>query len=94
VTREKVLEILRAISQPSRLEILRRIQNTDAEDGVTCTCVLEGLDISQSTASHHISELAKVGLITMKTQGRFSLLTVNRALWDEFQENLGKSVFG
>jgi ArsR family transcriptional regulator len=94
VTDVKVQEILRVISHPSRLEILRKIQSLQAGAEVTCSCVLEGMEISQSTLSHHISELVQSGLVVQKPQGRFTLLSVDRALWNDFQQNLERAVLG
>ena len=91
---EKVLEILKVIAHPSRVEILRRIKAHEAQGMVTCSCVLDGMDISQSTFSHHVSELSQCGLVTVKAQGRYGLLSIDQAVWEEFQGQLGKAVFG
>lgn len=82
------------ISHPTRLSILRRIQAMEEKGEVTCTCVLEDMEISQSTFSHHITELAQSGLITTNSQGRFNYLAVNRDVWEEFQKKLTNVVFG
>ena len=91
---DKVLEILKLISHPTRQEILRRIRSLEGETGATCTSVGEGIEISQSTFSHHISELAQSGLITANPQGRCTLLSINDGVWKEFQNKLGSAVFG
>ena len=91
---DKVLEILKMISHPTRLAILRKIQAMETQGVVTCSCVLEDMEISQSTFSHHISELAQSGLITTKSEGRYNFLAVDREVWDEFQKKLSKVVFG
>jgi len=94
VGEEKVLEILKMISHPTRLEILRRIHAMESGPMVTCSCVQEGMEISQSTFSHHISELSQSGLVTVKAHGRFGLLSIDHEVWDEFQKMLGLVVFG
>ena len=95
MTDEKVLEILKAISNPTRLEILRRIRSGSTENNpTTCTCVLEGMEISQSTFSHHVSELVQSGLVIGESQGRFVHLSVDENVWDDFQSHLGKVVLG
>ena len=94
MTDENVLEILKIISHPTRIEILRRINAHREDESVTCSCVLDGMDISQSTFSHHVSELVQVGLLSAKAQGRFNMLTINRELWDEFQKKLSSAIFG
>ncbi len=82
------------ISHPTRLAILRRIQAMELQGEVTCSCVLDDMEISQSTFSHHITELSQSGLITTKAQGRFNYLAVNREIWEEFQNKLTGVVFG
>jgi ArsR family transcriptional regulator, arsenate/arsenite/antimonite-responsive transcriptional repressor len=94
MTDEKVLEILKVISQPSRLEILRRIKAKQQDSGVACSAILEGLDISQSTLSHHITELCQSGLVIGNCQGRFTYLSVDEDVWTDFQNALGKTVLG
>ena len=91
---EKVLEILKMVSHPTRLAILRRIQAMEQKGEVTCSCVLEDMEISQSTFSHHITELAQSGLIVTKAQGRYNYLAVNHEVWEEFQNHLTGVVFG
>jgi DNA-binding transcriptional ArsR family regulator len=91
---DKVLEILKVISHPSRVEILRRIKARGTDGSATCSSVLEGMEISQSTFSHHISELCDAGLILANNQGRFVYLSVDDQVWEEFQSSLGKAVFG
>jgi ArsR family transcriptional regulator len=94
VSDEKVLEILKMISNPTRMEILRRIKANQSQPGVACSCVLEGMEISQSTFSHHISELSQSGLVVGKNQGRFVYLTIDEDVWNEFQNQLGPAIFG
>ena len=93
MTDEKVLEILKVISHPTWVEILRRIKAKQCESGATCSLVWDGMDISQSTFSHHISELAQSGLIKGTSQGRFMMLEVDEEVWNEFQKNLGSAIF-
>jgi hypothetical protein len=52
------------------------------------------MDISQSTFSHHITELIQSGLVAGKSQGRFMYLSVDEDVWNEFQNTLGKTVLG
>jgi DNA-binding transcriptional ArsR family regulator len=76
------------------MEILRRIRNKECSGAAYCNNVLEGMEISQSTFSHHISELAGTGLITVTSQGRFSHLSVNEETWADFKANLDSALFG
>jgi DNA-binding transcriptional ArsR family regulator len=91
---EKVQEILKAISNPIRLEILRKVRAGQGTEGLPCSCAMEGIGVSQSTFSHHISELCQCGLLVGRNQGRFVLLSVDEEVWQEFQHGLQAAVFG
>jgi ArsR family transcriptional regulator len=67
----------RVLAEPKRVEILEAIRRLDTGDGVTCTSVLAEMSVSQSTFSHHISELTDAELITGKKEGRFYKLSVH-----------------
>ena len=76
---ERFAAIFAALSNPHRLELFRRLtsccvtdRSCDGESD-TCRCVgdlTEGLDIAPSTASHHLKELRRVGLIRTRRRGR------------------------
>jgi ArsR family transcriptional regulator len=71
--------MLKALSSPYRLEIFVRLASCQVEpdidscDGQICACVGslgKNLNLATSTVSHHIKELARAGLITMKRNGQ------------------------
>ena len=93
MTEEKVLEILKAISHPSRVEILAAVRAKQDASGATCNSVLNCLNISQSTFSHHISELIQTGLVVGKSQGKFMMLSIDENVWEEFHQKLGQAIF-
>ena len=60
--------VFAALADPVRLRILSLV----AEAGEVCSCdLLETLDRSQPTVSHHTKALADAGLITGEKQGRW-----------------------
>ncbi len=79
---EQFQRIARAVAEPTRFEIMRRIYAQDA--GAYCGAALEGLSISPGTASHHFNELAEAGLISGEREGRYRLLTARRETWQAY----------
>ncbi len=79
VDHEQYAEIFKALSNPNRLRIFYRLATCCKPGTVgiinpeTSACVGDlgcELDIVQSTVSHHIKELRRVGLIKTRRQGK------------------------
>ena len=87
-------KIQRAAAEPNRLEILEIIRQLSGEEGISCTNVLSQIDVSQSTFSHHISELIEAGLVSGVKQGRSMLLSVNQPLVEEYLDELKRKILG
>ena len=71
-----VLDItaLRALADETRLTII----STLASKGELCACkLLDHLNVSQSTLSHHMKVLIDAGLITQRKEGRWSHYQLN-----------------
>ena len=78
VTDELTLaRIYSALGEPTRLRVLRVL----AESGeMSCGQLAQATGITASTGSHHISELMDCGLLQMRKDGRFHMLSVRRDL--------------
>ena len=64
---EKFLSMMRALSDPNRLSILRILKGRRL-----CSCqILKGMAISQPTLSHHMSILLDAGLVRTIPTGRW-----------------------
>lgn len=68
--------IFKALSDPSRLKVLRLLANPPANGcaatGSVCACDLEGhLGLSQPTVSHHMRLLVQAGLVTATKRGKW-----------------------
>lgn len=87
-------KIQRAVAEPNRLEILEIIRQLSNNDGISCTKVLSKIVVSQSTFSHHISELVEAGLINGVKDGRTMLLSVNQPLVEEYLAELKTKILG
>jgi ArsR family transcriptional regulator len=65
----------KVLSDPVRIRLLSLIAS--APEGEVCACDLnEPLDRSQATVSHHLSLLAKAGLITREQRGKWAWFAI------------------
>ena len=88
VSLEQRMAILKALSDPRRMEIIERLS---AHEGCSaCSDMRECLPISAPTLSHHLKELETAGLISIAREGKFARLTLRRDLWNAFLKDLQK----
>ena len=67
---ERLVRALKALADPTRLEILRLIR---AQEGPTCVCdIVAHFDLAQPTISHHLKLLKDAGLLTHTKVGIWS----------------------
>ena len=80
MTTERLVEVFRALADPTRLAILQLLQRRDGtrcgpvqvgERGL-CVCDVEdAVGLSQAAVSHHIGILKRAGLISSQKRGRW-----------------------
>jgi DNA-binding transcriptional ArsR family regulator len=63
--------VLHALSDPARLEIVRRLADGDAP-----SCGVFHLGLSKATLSHHFKVLREAGLVRTRPEGRKRLLSL------------------
>lgn len=68
-------EVLFALSDPARLDIVRQLATQQTE--VTCQAV--ALDMPKSTRSHHLKVLREAGIVFTVPRGREKVLTLRSA---------------
>lgn len=78
--------ITKALADPKRFEILRRIAASN--ESPTCSCVGEWTGLSPATVSHHLKELHSAGLIHIEREGKFAHLTMRRDIWKAYLKSL------
>jgi len=66
--------VLHALSDPQRLEIVRRLAETDEP----CSCGSIELGVSKSTMTHHFRVLRESGVIRQKREGTSKLTELRR----------------
>lgn len=80
LTQGQQTAIFKALSDPHRFELLKKI----AKAGSPLACSEAGacVSISPATLSHHIKELESAGLIDVRREGKFHLLTPRAGVLD------------
>jgi DNA-binding transcriptional ArsR family regulator len=71
-------QLFRSLANKNRLVMLENLMETD----LTVSEIAELLDMSHSNTSHNLSALRKSGLVSMKKQGKYKTVSVNRKIVD------------
>ncbi|GGA46036.1 ArsR/SmtB family transcription factor [Paenibacillus physcomitrellae] len=93
----KPLEIFKALSNETRLQILEWLKEPEKhftsqemsnfqDVGVCVTQFHEKLNITQSTASQHLSILHRAGLVTTKRHGKWTYYKRNEEAFHQLKE--------
>lgn len=78
---------LKTLGDPNRLRIVGMLSQSDE----LCACkLLEALDISQPTLSHHMAALRDMGLVLARKDGRWMRYSLDKRLLDAIGACLGK----
>jgi len=76
--------ILKALSDENRLNIIELLKN-----GEICACeILETLDITQPTLSHHMKILCNTSLVTPRKDGKWTHYSLNKKEANKFLTKL------
>jgi ArsR family transcriptional regulator len=79
---EEFSELLKAVADPTRLQILAMIAKSDQKEA--CVCNLTGpLSLSQPTISHHLKKLSEVGIIDRERRGTWIWYSLNTERWGQ-----------
>ena len=88
---EPFVQIAKALADPTRLQMLREIR---AAGELTCSGVCGCFALSQPTISHHIKTLQEAGLITIRREGQYHVLSVNEKVLAEFSREVAPARAG
>lgn len=81
---DDIVKIYAALSDKTRLSIIRKLINGDEK---ACSHLLEDVNLSRSTFSHHIKILLEAGLIEQKYVGGYKYFwLIKDRLKDSFAE--------
>ena len=79
--REEVALIAKALSDANRIRIIEMLV-----DGEKSGCeILEELDISQPTLSHHMKILTECNILNSKKTGKWQIYSINSENFNEFK---------
>ena len=82
MTREEISTICKAMSDTNRLRIIEMLTS-----GEKCGCeLLDELQITQPTLSHHMRVLSDCGLITSRKDGKWHHYAIRRECFEEYIE--------
>ncbi|WP_444849442.1 ArsR/SmtB family transcription factor [Methylophilus sp.] len=98
-----MLEIFKALSNRTRLQILKGLKdpanNFPAQDegdvlieGVCVSSIQEGVGLSQSTVSDYLATLQKAGLVEVRRIGQWTYYKRNEAAIAALAELIGKDL--
>jgi ArsR family transcriptional regulator, arsenate/arsenite/antimonite-responsive transcriptional repressor len=88
LTERQVNLIARALADPRRYEILKKISGCGC--GMACAALRDDLPISAATLSHHIKELEMAGLIAIEREGKFANFSFRKDVWKAYLEQLAE----
>lgn len=78
---------LKALADPMRLRVMSHVAAQGCES--VCACdLIDVLDISQPTISHHLKKLVEAGLLTREQRGKWAHYTVVREAFTELRQFL------
>ena len=80
----QISELFKSLSDPTRREILLQLR----QKSKTPSELLEKIDISQPTLSHHLDILKRSGLIGGEREGQFIRYSLNMTVFDMALEYL------
>lgn len=88
-----VLKVSKALSDPLRWEILKKIaggiKSACAEGSGVCVChVVDDMNLLQSKVSYHVKELKEADLIREETRGRWNYYYLKEETMNSYIEAL------
>ena len=84
MTREEIAAICKAMSDINRLRIIEMLIQ-----GEKCGCnLLDELQVTQPTLSHHMKVLSDCGLVISRKDGKWQHYSINRNKFKEYNESI------
>lgn len=81
---ERIAGLFKALADPTRLRVMSHVAAQGCDS--VCACdLIDVLDISQPTISHHLKKLVEAGLLTREQRGRWAHYTVVREAFAELR---------
>lgn len=84
---EQLSSLLKAIADPTRLQLISLINSSNNSEACVCNLTLP-LNLSQPTVSHHLKVLTEAGLIDREKRGTWVWYRLNQLRWQELSKLL------
>jgi ArsR family transcriptional regulator len=78
---KKVEKISKALGDPYRLKIVEMVKQ---QETMQCACILDNIDLAQSTISHHINILIDADLLIPEKHGRNYKYQLNHRVFADY----------
>jgi ArsR family transcriptional regulator len=91
-TEDKIVKIAKALSDKTRLRILKEVSKGNY--GLSCSDAEEIAGLSQPTVSHHIKILVEADLLNTEKNGRCVMISINKKTLNEFSSLISDSLKG
>ncbi|MBW1702956.1 MAG: winged helix-turn-helix transcriptional regulator [Deltaproteobacteria bacterium] len=90
---DRLAKVLKALSNPNRLEMyLEIVKKHEASFETGCEClitdIIGSMNIGAPTVSHHLKELANAELIITERRGKFLIARINEDTVDQVNKIL------
>ena len=82
---DRFVKIAKALADATRS---RMVQEIRAAGELTCSCMCDRFPLSQPTISHHVKTLEAAGVIQVRREGQFHILSLDEKTIGEFAEAL------
>lgn len=86
IPKVQIRRIAKALADPRRFEILRQIGTCGCD--AACTDIRARQPVSAATLSHHMKELEAAGLISIRRDGKFARMTLQRDVLNAYLDHL------
>ena len=91
MTPQHVINITKALADPTRFRLLQTIANTRES---CCGDLARGFPITQATVSQHFKVLTEAGLVEARREGQFNYSRMRRDVFDAYQRTLATALVG
>jgi ArsR family transcriptional regulator len=92
MTQTQFNRIARALADPQRFAILKRIAGSRSE--VACKTIVAELTVTPATISHHLKELATADLVEARKEGQVLYLTARRDVLTDYLREVERRLLG
>jgi ArsR family transcriptional regulator len=92
MTQTQFNRIARALADPQRFAILKRIAGSKSE--VACKTIVAELTVTPATISHHLKELAIADLVRARKEGQVLYLTARRDVLADYLREIERRLLG